>query len=51
MTSLVNLTGDMLNKGLSYVEAMMIQNLNVVCAGIYVRVIFLIVYLSESFLV
>jgi len=29
---------------------MMIENLNIACAGICVRIILLIVYLSESFL-
>jgi len=34
---------------LSYIEVMMIQSCNVDCAGICVRIILLIVYLSESF--
>jgi len=51
MISLMNLTVDVINEGLSYVEVMMISNLNVACAGICVRIILLIVYLSESFLV
>jgi len=50
MISLINLTVDMINQGLSYVEVMMIENLNIACAGICVRIILLIVYLSESFL-
>jgi len=49
MISLMNLTVDMIIEGLSYVEVMMIQNLNVTCAGICVRIMLLIVYLSESF--
>ena len=47
----MNLTVDMINKGLSYIEVMMIYNFNVACAGICVRIVLLIVYLSESFLV
>jgi len=47
MISLMNLTVDMINEGLRYVEVMMIKHLNVTC----VRIILLIVYLSESFLV
>ena len=49
MISLMNLTAVMINEELSYVEVMMIYNLNVACAGICVRIILLIVYLSESF--
>jgi len=41
MIWLMNLTVDMIIEGYS----------NVDCAGIYVRIILLIVYLSESFLV
>ena len=33
MISLMNLTVDMLNQGLSYLEVMMMQNLNAACAG------------------
>ena len=51
MISLMNLTAVMINEELSYIEVMMIYNLNVACAGICVRIILLIVYLSESFLV
>jgi len=51
MISLMNLTAVIINEGLSYVEVMMIWNLNVACVGICVRIILLIVYLSESFLV
>jgi len=51
MISLMNLTSVMINEELSYVEVMMIYNLKVACAGICVRIILLIVYLSESFLV
>ena len=51
MISLMNLTAVMINEELSYVEVLMIYNLNVACAGICVRIILLIVYLSESFLV
>jgi len=51
MISLMKLTVDVINEGLSYVEVIMIQNLNVACAGICVSIILLIVYLSESFLV
>jgi len=47
MISLMNLTVDMIIEGLSY----MIWNSDVDCAGICVRIILLIVYLSESFLV
>jgi len=47
--SLMNLTVDMIIEGLSYVEVMMIQNSNVDCSGICVRIILLIVCLSESF--
>jgi len=50
MLSLMNLTVDMIIEGLRYVEVMMLQNLNVTCAGICVRIILLIVYLPESFL-
>ena len=42
-------TVDMIIEGLSYVEVMMIQNSNVDCSGICVRIILLIVCLSESF--
>ena len=49
MISLMNLTAVMINEELSYVEAMMIYDLNVACAGICVRIILLIVYFSESF--
>jgi len=48
MTSLMNLTVDMLIERISYIEVMMIQNSNVDCAGSCVRIILLIVYLSES---
>jgi len=51
MISLVNLTVDMTIEGLSYIELIMIYNSNVACAGICVRIMLLIVYLSESFLV
>jgi len=51
MISLMNLTAVMINEELSYVEVMMIYNLNVACAGISVRIILLIVFLSESFLI
>jgi len=51
MISLMNLTAVMINEELSYVEVMIIYKLNVACAGICVRIILLIVYLSESFLV
>jgi len=51
MISLMNLTAVMINEELSYVEVMMIYNLNVTCAGICVRIILLFVCLSESFLV
>jgi len=44
----MNLTVDMISEGLSYTEVMMIQNLNLACAGICVIIILLIVYLSES---
>jgi len=51
MISLMNLTVDMTIEGLSYIELIMIQNSNVACAEICVRIMLLIVYLSESFLV
>jgi len=51
MISLMTLTVDVINEGLSYVEVMIIWNLNVPCAGICVRIILLIVYSSETFLV
>jgi len=51
MISLMNLTAVMINEELSYVEVMMMCNLNVACAGICVIIILLIVFLSESFLV
>ena len=44
----MNLTVDMIIEGLRYVEVMMIQNSNVNCAGICVRIIFLIVYLPAE---
>jgi len=47
----MNLTVEMIIEGLSYVEVIMVYNLNVACAGICVRIMLLIVYLSESFLV
>ena len=47
MASLMNLTVDMI--GLSYTELMLISNSDVDGAGICVRSIFLIVWLSESF--
>ena len=50
MISLMNLTVDMTIEGLSYTELIMISNSNVDCAG-SVRIMLLIVYLSESFLV
>ena len=37
------------NRRISYIEVMMIQNSNVDCAGICMRIILFIVYLSESF--
>jgi len=45
----MNLTVDMTIEGLSYIEVMTIQNSNVDCAGICVRIILFIVYFSESF--
>jgi len=51
MISLMNLTVDMTIEGLSYTELIMIYNSNVACAEICVRIMWLIVYLSESFLV
>jgi len=36
-------------EGLSYIEVMIIQNFNLVCPGICVRIILITVYLSESF--
>jgi len=51
MISLMNLTAVMINEEFSYDEVMIIYNLNVACAGICVRIILLIAYLSESFLV
>jgi len=41
----MKLTVDMIIEGLSY----LIYNSNVDCAGICVRIVLLIVYLSESF--
>jgi len=49
MISLMNLTVDMAIEGLSYIEVMMIQNSNVDCAGVCVRIILFIVCLFESF--
>jgi len=49
MISLMNLTVDMIIEGLRYIEVMMIQNSNVDCSTICVRIVLLIVYLSESF--
>jgi len=49
MISLMNLIVDMIIEGLSYIEVMIKENSNVDCAGICVRIILLIVYLSESF--
>jgi len=49
MISLMNLTVDMTIEGLSYIEVMMIQNYDIDCAGICVRIILLIVFLCESF--
>jgi len=51
MILMMNLTAVIISEELSYIEVMMIYNLNVACAGICVRIILLIVYLSESFLV
>jgi len=51
MISLMNLTVDMTIERLSYTELIMISNSNVACAEICVRIMLLIVYLSESFLV
>jgi len=49
MISLMNLTVDMTIEGLSFTELIMIQKSNVACAGMCVRIMLLIVYLSESF--
>jgi len=49
MRWLMNLTVDMIDEGLSYIEVMMISYLNVACAGICVRIMLFIVCLSESF--
>jgi len=51
MILMMNLTAVIISEELSYIEVMMIYNLNVACVGICVRIILLIVYLSESFLV
>jgi len=45
----MNLTVNMIIEGFSYIEAMMIYNSNVDCAGICVRIMLLIVCFSESF--
>jgi len=47
MASLMNLTVDMI--GLSYTELMLIWNSDVDGAGIFVRIVLLIVYLSNCF--
>jgi len=49
MISLMNFADDMTIEGLSYIELIMILNSNVTC-GTCVRIMLLIVYLSESFL-
>jgi len=49
MISLINLTVEMIIDGLSCIEVMMLQNSNVDCSRICVRIILLIIYLSESF--
>jgi len=49
MISLMNLTVDMIIEGLSCIEVIMIENSNIDCVGICVRIILLIVYLSEFF--
>jgi len=45
----MNFADDMTIEGLSYIELIMILNSNVTC-GTCVRIMLLIVYLSESFL-
>jgi len=49
MISLMNLTVDMTIEGLSYIAVMMIKSANVDCAGICVRIILFIAYMSEYF--
>jgi len=48
MISLMNLIVDII-EGLSYIEVTVMYKSNVDCAGIYVRILFLIVYFSEAF--
>ena len=51
MISLMNLTVDKTIEESGYVVLIMISHSNVACAGICVRIMLLIVYLSESFMV
>jgi len=48
MISLMNLTIDMIIEGFSCIDVINIENCNLDCAGICVRIILLIVYLPES---